>query len=71
MNLKERFEKEVDLLETFQVLVTLVKLPTGAIEVITNTMELENKITYLLNSYDENFCLNANPNVKIVGYVLY
>jgi hypothetical protein len=55
----------------FDVLVTLVKLPTGAVEVITNTKKIDTKIEYLVNAYDDNFCLKANPEVQIVGYTIY
>jgi hypothetical protein len=73
MTLKERFEFEVSITpkSEFKVLVTLVKLPTGAIEVITNTQFLESKIDYLCYAYDGDFKLNNNKVVEIVGYVIY
>jgi hypothetical protein len=72
MTLKERFEYECSLdMGNFMVLVTLVKLPSGAIEVITNTQDLETKINYLLHAYDNDFKLKNNKAVGIVGYVIY
>ncbi|KIL35159.1 hypothetical protein SD71_16160 [Cohnella kolymensis] len=53
-----------------EVLVTAVRLPTGAIETITNTQQLPEKIEYISKSYDDDFRLKANPSVQIVGYML-
>lgn len=52
------------------VLVTAVKLPTGAIEVITNHQNLEEKSEYLFSAYDDEFRLKTNSDVQIVGYIL-
>lgn len=73
MGLKQRFQKE--LLDwkhrpTPDVLVTAVKLPTGAVEVITNHQMLKEKIEYLNESYDEDFKLKRNNEVQIVGYII-
>jgi hypothetical protein len=51
-------------------LIVAVKLPTGAIELITNTEQLQSKIEYYRNAYDDNFCLKTNTAIKIVGYML-
>jgi len=51
-------------------LVTVVKLPTGAHEIITNTEKLHEKVNYLLNTYDDNMCLNANSEVSIEGLLV-
>lgn len=71
MSLKEKFIKETEGKTDFEVLVTLVKLPTGAIEVITNSKNIDTKVEYLKTTYDENFELVHNKNVKIVGYTFY
>jgi hypothetical protein len=68
--LGRKFEIEAAEAVNPQVLVTAVKLPTGAIEVITNTQNLPEKIKYLIEAYDIDFKLIANPNVQIVGYML-
>lgn len=52
------------------VLVTAVKLPTGAVEVITNHQNLSEKVEYLVNAYDDEFRLKRNTDVQIVGYIL-
>jgi hypothetical protein len=51
-------------------LIVAVKLPTGAIELITNTDQIESKVEYYKNAYDDNFCLKTNPAIQIVGYML-
>jgi hypothetical protein len=51
-------------------LVVAVKLPTGAIELITNTDQLQTKVDYYRNAYDDNFCLKTNPVIQIVGFML-
>lgn len=77
MTLKEKFIEETiskgngEPVKGFDVLVTLVKLPTNAIEVITNTQGIRSKIDYLINTYDDDFKLKANPAVEIVGFVVY
>jgi hypothetical protein len=70
-SLKEKFKQQaIDLKGEFNVLVTAVKLPTGAIETIINNKELKTKIEYLVNAYDDDFCLKNNPQVQIVGFML-
>lgn len=69
-SLKGRFDFLTDGNSEFKVLVTAVKLPTGAIEAITNTEFLETKIEYLKDAYDHEFKLKNNPNVQIVGFML-
>lgn len=68
--LRKRFVADTQAVENPQVLVTAVLLPTGAIEVITNSMHLETKILYLLDAYDDEFQLRNNPAIRIVGYML-
>lgn len=63
--------KEISKWHTFvKYLVAAVKLPTGAIELITNTDQIESKVEYYKNAYDDNFCLKTNPAIQIVGYML-
>lgn len=51
-------------------LVVAVKLPTGAIELITNTQNIDSKVEYYKNAYDDNFCLKANSQIEIIDYML-
>jgi hypothetical protein len=71
MTLKEQFLQQAkNTKKGFDVLVTAVKLPTGAVEVITNTQNIESKIDYLKTAYDDDFKLNNNKDVQIVGFML-
>lgn len=47
-------------------LVTAVKLPTGAIELAINNTGIAEKIDYILEAYDENMRLKANPEVEMI-----
>ena len=51
-------------------LVVAVKLPTGATEIIINTDNIETKCKYYVDAYDDHFCLETNPAVSIVGFML-
>lgn len=44
-------------------IVTAVKLPNGAIELATNSVDIKKKIEYILGAYDENMRLKTNPNI--------
>lgn len=68
--LRERFLKESENPENRVVLVTAVMLPTGAVETITNSHHLPEKIQHLRDAYDDEFQLKSNPQVRIVGYML-
>jgi N12 class adenine-specific DNA methylase len=50
--------------------VAAVQLPTGALEIITNTQHVKEKIQYYKERYDDNFRLITNPEVKIVGILI-
>ena len=77
MTLKEQFIKDMfsedngNAIKGREVLVTLVKLPTHSIEVITNTSNIKSKVEYIRDAYDEDFKLKANPQIEIVGYTFY
>jgi hypothetical protein len=69
-HLKEIFVQRVAQVPHPRVLVTVVKLPNDALEVITNREKLQDKIDYYLTAYDKHFRLKANPQVQIVGFIL-
>ncbi|PEN17590.1 hypothetical protein CN630_32740, partial [Bacillus wiedmannii] len=69
MSLKKRFIQEVNELRTIQIISVAVKLPSGAVEVITNTQETASKAEYYVNAYDCEFRLKHNSEVQIVGYM--
>lgn len=58
--------------EAFQdsVLIAVVKLKTGAKEIIVNHESIEEKCNYYLQAYDENFRLKTCPDIQIVGIIL-
>jgi len=58
-------------IKNIDVVVTAVSLPNGAIETITNYQGVESKIEYLRDAYDEEFKLKSNPDVEIVGFMVY
>jgi hypothetical protein len=68
--LMAEFREKALSLDTPRILIIAVKLPTGAIEVITNTQELESKIDYYMSAYDWDFKLKANPDIEVVNFML-
>ena len=44
-------------------IVTAVKLPTGAIELATNTSNIAEKIDYILEAYDDDMHLKTNDAI--------
>ncbi|PEE42799.1 hypothetical protein [Bacillus pseudomycoides] len=70
MSLKDRFINEASFIGTPQIISVAVKLPSGAIEVITNTQETNSKVDYYVNTYDHEFRLKHNNQIQIVGYML-
>jgi hypothetical protein len=69
--LRGRFENELKRgVDGARLVVAAVQLPTGAVETITNTEYIPEKLGYYLNAYDNQFRLKANPEVKIVGYMI-
>lgn len=70
--LRDRFLYDLKNLEDtkLEVVVVAVRLPSGAIEIITNTKQLESKLEYYKTAYDKRFRLINNPEVQIVGYLI-
>ncbi len=48
-----------------QYLITAVKLPTGAIEITTNTTNIAEKIEYILSAYDHLMRLKTNEEIEM------
>lgn len=69
-SLKEKFQDEILAHNTLNVVVVAVKLPIGAIEIITNTQMLGEKLTYYIHAYDDDFRLKTNPAIQIVEYMI-
>ncbi|WP_078428776.1 hypothetical protein [Alkalihalobacterium alkalinitrilicum] len=68
--LKQRFIDETKSKGGLRLLVVAVQLPSGAIETITNTENIVDKVGYYWNAYDDEFRLKVNPDVRIVGYMI-
>ncbi len=71
---KEFFKDDIDsIIEkngAIQFLVVAVQRPTGAMEVIVNSQDLDDKIEYYMEAYDDDLQLKANNNVKIVNWMV-
>ncbi|WP_209121523.1 hypothetical protein [Alkalihalobacillus sp. BA299] len=67
-NLKQRFIDETKSKDGSRLLVVAVQLPSGV--TIINTENIVDKVGYYWNAYDDEFRLKANPDVKIVGYMI-
>lgn len=67
---KRNFQKRAEDIQLPRKLVTVTKLPTGALETQINDEFLIDKITYILDKYDDNLCLLANKEVQIVGFII-
>lgn len=56
-------KEEKDFVPTY--IITAVELPTGAIELAINTTNIQEKIDYILESYDEDMVLKTNSEVRM------
>lgn len=69
--IREKFRCErIENVDDAVYLIVAVKLPTGAIELITNTQDINSKVEYYLNAYDDDFRLKNNRDIQIVGYMI-
>lgn len=69
-NLKQSFTRDMSLDVEYKALVVAIELPSGAIEIISNTEYINNKADYYIQNYDNDFRLKANPDVRVVGYMV-
>jgi hypothetical protein len=70
LTLKEQLLAVAETIKEPKVLVVAVELPTGAIEIITNTSNIDSKLEYYTTMYDDDFRLLTNPKVRIVGAMI-
>ena len=70
LSLKEQLLAVAETIKEPKVLVVAVQLPTGAIEIITNTTNIDAKLEYYTTMYDDEFRLLTNPKVRIVGAMI-
>ena len=50
--------------------VQVTKLPTGALELTVNTENIADKISYVLDAYDDDMCLKTNRDVCIQNIMI-
>jgi len=70
MSLKMKFTQDYSQAVRIRVIVVAVQLPSGAIEIISNHEDLENKYMYYLETYDENMVMYKNPNIRILNWMI-
>ncbi|QQO92471.1 hypothetical protein CPT_Machias_081 [Staphylococcus phage Machias] len=71
MTLKEKFESKYrNLNKEPEILIVVIKLPSGAKEVISNSSDLDNKVHYYLENYDDQFRHVRDKKVKIIDFIL-
>jgi hypothetical protein len=68
--LKQEFVEKCKEVSVPKVLSVAVQLPSGAIEVITNTQDTVTKALYYTDTYDEEFRLKHNKEVRVVGFMV-
>jgi hypothetical protein len=68
--MKRDFIKAVSGEDNLKVISVAVKLPSGAVEVITNHEDLLNKARYYVDNYDDDFRLKHNKDIQIVGFMV-
>lgn len=63
---KDLNEEEVGLTH----IVTAVQLPTGAVEIAINTVNIVSKIEYILGAYDSGMYLKSNPEIQMLDVII-
>ena len=68
---KQNFVKEFDeKVVNLNYLVLAIQLPNGAIELITNTMDFEEKFQYILSTYDKDLRMYNNNRIEILDWMM-
>lgn len=70
MTKQELINKYEDVDSHPRLIVTVVTLPSGAFEVITNYEYLDDKINYLLSIYDDNLVMKSNPSIRLLDCII-
>ena len=69
-DLKKKFLSESEQKQNPKYLIVAVKLPNGAVEIITNTEQIQKKIEYYKTAYDDDFVLKSTTMIQIVNFML-
>lgn len=68
---KQEFVKEFDeKIATMRYLVLAIRLPNGAVELITNTMDFQEKFQYLVSTYDKELKMYNNTLIQIINWMI-
>lgn len=71
MSAKSNFTKDYNAVSGQPSLMILViRLPWGAMEVIQNTEEIEQKFMYCLETYDEDMKMYKNSDIRVLGWII-
>ena len=70
MSLKQKFNEDYCEKVRVRAIVVAIQLPSGAVEIITNYEDLENKYMYYLETYDSNMVMYKNENIKIINWMV-
>jgi len=70
MSSKHNFVEDYNKQVRVRAIVVAIQLPSGAIEIITNYEDLENKYMYYLETYNENMVMYKNENIRIISWMV-
>ncbi len=70
MSLKMKFTQDYSQQIRVRLIVVAIQLPSGAIEIIANHEDLENKYMYYLENYDKDMVMVKNPNIRILNWMI-
>lgn len=51
-------------------MIMAIRLPSGAIETIINTQNIDSKYEYYINAYNDSLELKTNPEVRIIDWMI-
>ena len=66
MNFVQDYSEKVKV----RAIVVAIQLPSGAVEIITNYEDLENKYMYYLETYDSDMVMYKNENIRIIDWMI-
>lgn len=70
MSSKHAFVEDYNKQVRVRSIVVAIQLPSGAVEIITNYEDLENKYMYYLETYNENMVMYKNENIRIINWMI-
>ena len=68
MTIKDKFLYDFEM-STKSHIIVIIKRPEGGEEIIINTQNLDEKIKYYAEAYDDDLKLVKNPEVQILNYL--